>query len=877
MDRRQIEFAEHEEGLRRDVAELGALVGRMLREQGGEALYERVERARVAAIARREGDAGAARALAELTAGLPAESAADLVRAFSAFFFVVNLAERVHRIRRRRDYQRRDAGPQPGGVEATLVALKAAGVGATEAAAVLARSCFEPVYTAHPTEAVRRTLLEKQQRVARDLMRRLDPSLTPGEHRALLAEVHAEISAAWQTAEHPSARMSVADEREHVLFYLSEVVYRVVPDFVSDVAASFRRVYGQALPPPCASLRFSSWVGGDMDGNPNVSASTYEAARLRHEMLLLELYEREVGELAGRLSQSETRVPVSKDVHERLEQYAVLLPEVEEGTPPRQRDMPYRRLLRFTGRRLALRREMLAAGGDLLRRASGSGARREYGRADEFAADLGLIAASLEQGRGAQAGLAGVERLLCRLNVFGFHLAALDLRQESTVFRDGGPEVLEAMRAVGRAVEEEPRSVGACVISMAREPADVFAVLDLARRAGVGRGGEVPLDIAPLFETVADLEAAPEVMRALLADAAYRTHLAARGNRQMVMVGYSDSNKDGGLAASRWALFGCQQALIEVMDGAGVELLLFHGRGGSTSRGGGKIARGVRAGPPGSLRGHLRLTEQGETIDARYGLRGIAVRTLDQALGAILHATAPVDALPVPEPAWTDAMDTLASASGALYRRLVREDPRLPVYFRTATPIDVIERMMIGSRPARRKATADPGSLRAIPWVFAWTQSRLILPGWYGLGTGLAAAADAHGEKLLRAMLEEWPFFRTLVDDAEMVLAKADLRIASRYAALAPPEARPLFEELATEFRRTREAVLRLKDNAELLDDDPVLQRTIRLRNPYVDPMSLLQVDLLGRWRASDCSDEALFDALLASVNGIAQGLQNTG
>jgi phosphoenolpyruvate carboxylase len=506
------------------------------------------------------------------------------------------------------------------------------------------------------------------------------------------------------------------------------------------------------------------------------------------------------------------------------------------------------------------------------------------------------------------------------VETFGFHLATIDLRQDARLhravlgrllgdaqwgarpaderaavlrraLRDGAapfaaPDA-EAHRtlAVFRAIAEcraryGTAAVGPYIVSMARGADDVLAVLLLARWGGLATDGTIPLDVAPLFETVADLEAAPDVLRALAADTLYREHLARRGQRQMVMIGYSDSNKDGGIAASRWGLQRAQAALAAVANDGGADLTIFHGRGGSVSRGGGRITSSVLAAPAGTVRGRLRMTEQGEAINARYGLRGIAMRTLEQAVGAVALATALPRPVEPREARWTAIMDEIARDSRAAYRALVYDQPGFVEYFRLATPIDVIERMEIGSRPPTRD-DATGGSeierLRAIPWVFAWTQSRHLLPGWFGLGTGLEQAVQRHGQTALMEMAREWPFLRTLADDVELVLATADLGIAARYAGLAGETGVRLFPAIRAEYDRTVSHVLLLKGSAALLDQDPAMQRSILLRNPYVDPMSLLQVELLARWRAAGSGDGELFWGLLATVRGIAQGLQGTG
>jgi phosphoenolpyruvate carboxylase len=410
---------------------------------------------------------------------------------------------------------------------------------------------------------------------------------------------------------------------------------------------------------------------------------------------------------------------------------------------------------------------------------------------------------------------------------------------------------------------------------MAQDVDDVLTVMWLAGLAGLGVSGELPLDVAPLFETVADLERAPEVLERLISDPIVRPHLSRRGGRQIVMVGYSDSNKDGGIASARWALQRALQGMARVAADQAVTLTVFHGRGGTVSRGGGSVHRAVAAMPAASIGGRLRLTEQGEVIDAKYGLPSIALRNLERMLGSIVLRAAEPE-LPTP-PGWRALADTMSTAARATYRSLVHEHPRFTDYFRAATPIDVIERMAIGSRPASRRSGSGVEHLRAIPWVFSWTQCRAMLPGWFGLGSGLEAAVQEHGLESLREAATAWPFFDALLADVEMVLAKADLGIAGTYTQLAPPESRGVFQALTVEYDRTVAALLDIRGSSALLESDPTLQRSIRLRNPYVDPMNVLQVDLLRRWRDQGRPDGPLCNALLATINGIARGLQNTG
>ncbi|MEM7356082.1 MAG: phosphoenolpyruvate carboxylase, partial [Acidobacteriota bacterium] len=847
---------------------------------------------------------GEAEDLATCLAAMDPELVEQLARSFSTYFQVVNLAEKIHRIRRRRDYLR-SATIQPGSLEDVLRQLRRAGLDVKEVHELFCAMAIEPVFTAHPTEATRRAILEKHQAIARRLVERFDPSRTPPEERIALERIRAEVTTAWQTEEHPSIRPSVADELDHVLFFVTDVIYRIVPPFYEALEEALEAVYGEAardLEVP-TFLRFASWVGGDMDGNPNVTAETLLATLREHRGRALACYRREIAALARHLTQSDCCIAYDPEISDLSQRYAGLVPEVYETIPSRYRDMPYRVFLELMLGRLE-RTDRDAAGG--------------YADVGELTRDLQRIARSLEANRGQHAGLFAVRRLLRRVETFGFHLATLDVRQDAGVHRavigrllgdaewaersaaeraerlrrelasaeprqapaDDGESVatLEVFRALVESRQRYGRrATGLYIISMARDVDDVLSVLLLARWAGLVEDGDVPLDVAPLFETVGDLQAAPETMQTLFDDPVYRRHLATREHRQMVMIGYSDSNKDGGLAASRWALQKGQAALVATHEAAGIGLTIFHGRGGTISRGGGKTRRAVLAAPRGSVGGRLRLTEQGEVINAKYGLRGIALRTLELATGAVALTTATPPPADAREPRWTQMMDEIAGHSRQTYRGLVYDDPGFYDYFRQATPIDVIERMLIGSRPASRRARAGIDGLRAIPWVFAWTQSRHILPGWYGLGSGLEQAVARHGRDAVAEMVREWPYLRALLEDVEMVLAKADMPIAARYAGLAAEAGAPIFDRIRAEFDRTARWVLDLSGSETLLESDVTLQRSIRLRNPYVDPMSLLQVDLLRRWRASERSDDALFHALLSTVHGIAQGLQNTG
>jgi phosphoenolpyruvate carboxylase len=865
--------------LREDVKQLGALVGEILAEQLGDGFLADVERIRRAAIRRREAGEGVGELAAQLGDVADLARAGNLVRAFATFFQAINIAERVHRIRRRRDYERAGGAPQPGSLRAVLQGLRADGVDAQALAALLPRLRIEPVFTAHPTEAVRRALLQKEQDIVGCLIADIDRGRTPAERRADRERMRMALTAGWQTAEAPPERPSVADELGHVGFYLSDVLYRVLPVFYEVFEDALAESHGGGMLLP-AVLRFGTWVGGDMDGNPNVGAATIEATLRAQRALVLAAYRKDLARLSAVLSQSTSRIGVDAAVLARIESYRGAFPQAAAKLRARNADMPYRQLIALMSARL------LAA-----QRDDPEG----YADAGGLLADLDCIGASLAAHQGEHAGAFAVRRLRRRVEAFGFHLATLDLRQDSATHQraldalardaedaDAQP-VLDVFRTVAAM---RPRlgdaAFGPYIISMCRNAGDARNVLELARLGGcVDARGQVPLDVAPLFETIADLEAAADTLRALFADPAYRAHLAARGTRQVVMLGYSDSAKDGGLLASRWALQQAQVALTALARDSGIAIAFFHGRGGSASRGGGKTERAVIAAPRGSIDGLLRVTEQGEVIHRKYGIRAIALRNLEQATGAVLRATLRPRPPEPREGAWRAVATQLADDARTQYRALVHSDPRFPAYFRDATPIDVIERLWLGSRPSRRAAAdgAPPGidQLRAIPWVFAWSQNRCGLTAWHGVGTALELALTRHGVDALAEMARDWPFFGTLVDDVEMVLAKSDMGIFARYSRLAGPLHEAMHPGIAAEFARTRDAVLAIKGATDLLAGDRRLRLSIRLRNPYVDPISLLQVDLLERWRAGGRQDEALFQALVATVNGIAAGVQNTG
>ncbi len=902
--RPDIAFDHKEEDLRSDVHRLGEMVGNMIREQGGESLFEAVETARRAAIAQREIE-GNELDLKTVLNEIPSTMYGDLIRAFTAWFQVVNTAEQIHRIRRRRAYLRAKSTPQPGSLKANLLELRNQGLEAGEMKELLQRLSFEPVFTAHPTEPTRRTILRKEQRIGRLLLARLDPTRTPREDRDIVEDIQAEITSAWQTDEHPADKTTVSDEQEHVLFYLTDVLYPVVPDLYNALEEALTEIYpddaaGMNIP---TILRMGSQVGGDMEGNPDVSPKTIKQTLSRHRSLILNLYFEDCRKLSSMLSQSLNRVSIDPLLQERIGLYSEWYPNAMHEINRRHRDMPYRVMFRLIQERL---------------QDTYDDRDKRYRRAEEFLDDLRLIVRSMENNKGGKAGLRSVRKLLRRAETFRFKLATLDIRQDAYVFRHAvgqgleEPDWMNLPREVRIAklhhafdedwdpsneMDTEARralalfealamcrrkfghsAVGPLIVSMVEGCDDLLCVLMLARWAGMSdRAGNVPLDIVPLLESMQEHGNASKIMSPLLRDRIYRNHLKSRNNEQVVMLGYSDSNQESGLLASRWAAQHAHKAVAKITASENVGLTLFLGRGGTSSRGGAGILPALQAAPSGGVRGRLRSIEQGETINSKYGLPGIALRNFERALGALARTTARPWVETDQQEGWEAIMDHLAKSSKDTYRGLVYDDPGFEQYFRTVTPIDVIELMQLGARSQNREHVHGIARLRAIPWFFAWIQSRFFLPSWYGVGAALESAIAKFGLEALQEMYAGWPFFQAILDDVERTLAKADLSIARHYDGLTRGATPQYFHMIEGEHQRSMQHLLAIKQQEALLDDYPALQKSIRLRNPYVDPISLLQVDLLRQWRQGGRESESLKEALMASVNGIAEALQNTG
>jgi phosphoenolpyruvate carboxylase len=831
--------------------------------------------------------------LASLLSQLPVESATPLARAFAHFLNLANVAEQHHRIRRRRAYLADPKSPpQPGSCRETFARLVAAGTAADDLFASICKLRLELVLTAHPTEVSRRTLIHKYNRVADLLAERDHIDLTIPERDAVLDALRREIVSAWETDEVRHDRPSPLDEVRGGLIVFEQSLWQAVPAFLRSVDTALRQVAARGLPLDVAPLRFGSWIGGDRDGNPNVTPEVTRKACLLSRWQAADLYLPEINALREELSMSRA------------------LPELTERTG--RTHEPYRVLLRDVRNRLAATREWTEAA---LREDGGaSDEDLRYGdvylEAEALAEPLRLCYRSLVATGNEVIANGRLADLLRRVATFGVTLARLDIRQESdrhtaalaaiTIARGLGAyaewdearrieflvgelstsrplipahftpaaddgDVLETFRVIARIPHE---SLGAYVITMTRQASDILAV-HLLQRA---MGGKQPLRVVPLFETADDLRRAPEVVARVLEVPAYRETI---GNRQEVMVGYSDSSKDVGRLSAAWELYKAQEAIVEACRERGVEVTLFHGRGGSVGRGGGPTYLALQSQPSGSIDGTLRVTEQGEMIQALFGLPGIATRTMEVYTSGTLDAwlTPP----PPPDPEWRACMDRLSADGAQAYRSCVYDRPDFIEYFRTATPLPELEHLNIGSRPARRKKSGGIDTLRAIPWQFAWTQTRLILGAWLGTEEALERAFARGEQALLQHMYREWPHFHSVMDLTAMVLAKTDARIDAEYERrLAPDHLHALGGELRERLARAIRATLKVSEHEDLLEENHVLRRSINVRNPYVDPINLVQIEVLRRMRCGE-GDDRLRDAFVVTVNGIAAGMRNAG
>ena len=874
--------------LRDDVRLLGELLGQVLRDHEGGAMFARVEEVREAAKRARTG-AGDLRDFDRLLREMPLASARTVARAFAHFLTLANIAEQHHRIRRRRDHARDPEGrPQTGSCAETLARLRQSGVPPDTLAAAVASMRVELVFTAHPTEIVRRTLLQKHNRIAGLLAFRDRLDLTPSERDDSRAELQREIAAAWHTDEVRRQRVTPLDEVRAGLVIFEQSLWDAVPRYLRAVDRALVETAARALDWHATPITFGSWIGGDRDGNPSITPEVTRQATWLARWQAADLYLTEIVALRNELSLSaahatdelRARVPSAHEpyrallaeVRDRLIATRDLAEEALSEAAPRLTDVaPYlsaaelEEPLLMCWRSLVTTGNQLIASGrltDVLRRIATFGVvlarldlRQEADRHTE-AVDWIFKTAGL----GSYADLPETDRRTLLVQQLTSARIRLDDLQQATA-NEPVRDVLETFRMAARLHHE---SLGAYIITMTSEASDVLAVEFLQMAAGTPH----PQRVAPLFETGRDLERAGEVMASLLSIPWYRDRISGR---QEVMIGYSDSAKDAGRFSADWLLYRAQEHVVGACERAGVAVTLFHGRGGSIGRGGGPTYLAIQSQPPGSIRGTLRATEQGEMLQAKFGLVDIAIRTLEVYTTATLEAT--VRPQPAPAPEWRACMDRLCARARATYRAIVYEDPRFIPYFRAATPEPELTQMSIGSRPARRTRDGGVESLRAIPWQFAWTQTRLMLPSWLGIEDALSLSSES---EVFTRMYAEWPFFASTIDLVEMTLAKADCRIAAQYDQLAPPDLRPLGRQLRDRLDRAIAAVRAVTGHSVLLEGNPVLRRSIDVRNPYVDPINLVQVELLRRLREPH-EDGSLFEAFAVTVNGIAAGMRNTG
>ena len=916
--------AEHA-ALRSSVRQLTTLLGEALTRHEGPELLELVERVRHLA---RPAEVGERRTeLQEVLDALEPSTAVVLARAFALYFQLVNTTEQLHR------WQETTAvGSSP--LAATVDRIEAAlGDGSLDPDLmrdVLARIEYRPVFTAHPTEATRRTVLRLLRKLAEVVRGLEDPRRTAADLAADERRLAELVDLLWQTDELRVVRPEPQDEARTAVYFLRSIAEEVVPGLVEELDRQLARI-GVELPPTARPLRFGTWAGGDRDGNPNVTpAVTLEVLRLQHSAGLDQLVAM-VEELLTEMTASTRVVEAAPALLESLEADAEALPLTWEKIRRLNADEPYRLKLSFVRVRLLRTKDRLLAGGE-------HEPGRDYLSFDQLVEDLVLVRDSMLAAGDELTGDGAVRRAIRAAVTFGAGLATLDVREHSgkhhaaladlysRVGRDdyadldrpariellsqemasprpltGAGTVSTGLGALGESAQASlglmstlrealdtygPEVVETYIVSMTHDVDDLFAVVVLAREVGLvdlaGDDAVARIGFAPLFETVAELESAGPLLDALLSDPSYRRLVSARGDVQEIMLGYSDSSKDAGIAASQWQVHRAQRALRDVARDHGVVLRLFHGRGGSTGRGGGPTAEAVMSQPYGSLDGPIKITEQGEVISDKYGLPGLGRRNLESALAAVVEASVLHRTSLLPGTlleTWNSTMDVVAEQGKQTYRSLVR-DPALVPFFVAATPVDELGKMNIGSRPAKRPGgLGGLEDLRAIPWVFGWTQTRMILPGWFGVGSGLAAAFDDGREDRLREMYGSWAFFRTFLSNVQMTLAKTDLDIAAEYVgALVPEDARHLFDVIRAEHERTVEQVLRVTGQSELLESAPVLKRSLQLRDFYLAPLHALQVSMLRRARAGEGDvDPDTERALLLTINGIAAGLRNTG
>ncbi len=930
------------EQLRDDVHFLGRVLGSVLSEQHGEALLELVEDIRLSAIFQRTTTATVAlQPLADSVAGLQHDEMFAVARAFSLYFYLINAAEEQHRLRRIRENERKDRPkPRYESIAAATARLRSEGVTAEELSPILALLSIRPVFTRHPTEVRRRTLLVFLEMLRACLAEREGVGQDVSIEQRTSEKIREIVTILAQTDITPWERPTVLGEVDDGLYYFDHVLLDVIPMLYHELEDALREDYADhtfALP---RFLTFGSWMGGDRDGNPFVTPAVTEETLRMHRSLILDRFSRDLDELWRVLSPSVHYASVSQELMDSIARDRASLPGAGVGAKTEINE-PYRAKILMMQKRLARTRRRYAGGS-----AAASGA---YHDPADLLADLMRIRESLNQNGGERIARGQLRDVIRRVQVFGFHLVDLDVREHSAVHAAALDEYLNAAGVVSKYSDldeagkvalltrllADPATIGfqefsvsaaaqqafdtltsvarmqaevgvaACntyIISFTEAVSDILEVALLAREAGLwqvdasGQVSESRLKIVPLLETIEDLRCGQELVHALLAIPVFRSHVACWDDRFEVMLGYSDSNKDGGFLTSTWELYCAQRHVVAACRAHKVTVQLFHGRGGALGRGGGPTNRAIMAQPPDSLAGGMKLTEQGEVIFSRYGRQAVAHRNLEQVIYAMLLARLSPSVLESRaslEPDWETTMATLSHTAFRAYRSLIYETPELRTYYQQATPIEHISRMNVGSRPSSRKGGDRVEDLRAIPWVFAWTQSRHNVPGWFGVGSALHAFISAHEGNLerLQAMYSGWVFFRSLIDNAQLSIGTSDMSVARLYAELVEDEAvrDKIYAAIAEEYERTREALRQITAQEQLLDSSPVLQRSILLRNPYVDPLHCLQVRMMSEWRTKFAAEaetpldelstgaRRLLEGIFQTINGIAAGVQSTG
>jgi phosphoenolpyruvate carboxylase len=884
--------AAHKEApLRRDVRNLGRILGETIQEQAGKDVFDAVERLRNIAIQKREGDEVdlAEVACKELLTGDLRQNLL-VARAFAIYFELVNLAETNHRKRRRRAAQVNKSEPQPGTFRGTMLRFKSAGLSSADVLRWLEKVEVMPVFTAHPTEIARRVWLLKRERISR-LLEYLDRAPLPDDAaNQIEQELRAEIASLWQSDEVRRRSPSVRDEIRMGLDYYQRSLFRTLPEIYAEIREGLAEVYNHKilrleLP---RVIAFGSWIGGDRDGNPLVTPATTEQALRMARQLIFEHYLEQLKELGWLLTSSTALAPASLELQQRLAVYTQDHPDARARAESFSETELYRRLLAYVEVRLR----------STLPHPCIAGA---YASADEFEHDLLLIYESLQGNSGAEIAKTLLEPLILVVRTCGFHLHTLDVREHATLIRSVAEElstrelassapqsqtllVLDTLRAVAAFKKQfAPGVIRTFVISGTECASDLIQLTRLAELCGISvesKDTDPGLMPVPLFESIEDLRAAPNICRELWTNPGYRRFLDSWGRKQEIMLGYSDSNKDGGMITSLWEIFKSQRAIHQVARDHDIEVTIFHGRGGTVGRGGGPTHRALVAQPVGAFSGHLKITEQGEVLNWKYAEPVLAERSLELMIAAALEALVrPNGPTAGSEQQWEPVMEELAETSFAFYRQHVFDNPDLLNFYQQTTPTQELGNVRIGSRPARRSGSKGLQELRAIPWVFGWIQSRWLLPAWFGVGHSLQSYAERNGGlAALQRMYREFPLFSDLIGNVEMGLAKADLNIASRYASLSAQSdsQQQLVALLQAEYMRTRQLVLQVTGQNRLLERNPVLARSIQLRNPYVDPMSIIQVEMLRRKRGGESSPE--LDAVInATISGISAGLRNTG